>query len=109
MPALVAADNLTLVRLWSCDWEFQHSVHPDQVTTPERGRRILTLPLGHPAVKWLTLTVPEERGAHMTIDDSGDRWSGMLLEFKIQRVGECQHCTHCMEKVVVSEWREHLR
>lgn len=100
----VVPEHATLARLWSKDWEFRHSVHPDAITEPDSHSRVLTLSWDHPAAEWLVHSQPP--GAALTIDRAGGRWSGVLTKWEIRRVGECAQCAHCMGKVVVSEWRD---
>ena len=98
---MAAAPHATLVRLWSPDWVLAHSVPEDRITAHTPEGCVLTLPWTLRAAEWLV----NARGAHITIDDEQGRWTAPLEQWEIRRVGECPHCAHCMEKIVVAKFR----
>ena len=95
----------TLVRLWDKDFNLKFTI--DKIPShhiPEQ--RTLTLPAEHEAAKWLSDGVNEANFfALMTIDDENGRWTAPLDHWKIERVGSCPKCPHCMEMVMRSVWR----
>lgn len=99
MPALTESR----ARVWDGDMSFVGSIASDALAEAENCR-ILTLPLEHLVNRWILTEEP--RGAVLTVDSLEDRWIGRLWQYEIKRVGECPHCSHCMETVVVSEWRD---
>jgi hypothetical protein len=95
---------LTAANLWDKDFNHKFSIDADLVTT-DGADRTVTLPVDHPAARWLIDDVPNERGANLTIDGPNGRWSGPLAHFKVFKVGDCPQCAHCQARGVKSVWR----
>ncbi|WP_280319921.1 hypothetical protein [Nocardia wallacei] len=82
--------------------EFVGDVAADAIEETSEGYSV-TLPW---TLAERLLRAGPNQAAYLTIDGPGGRWSGPLVSWEARRVGECPHCSHCMEKVVVSEWRD---
>lgn len=94
-----------IARLWDSNFTLRHTVDADAIGSTGDGRTI-TLPLDHPAARWLINDVPNERGANLTIDGPNGRWSGPLRHFEVSKVGGCPQCGHCQQKIVRSVWNQ---
>lgn len=74
----------TPIRLWGPDFTLAHTVDANDAIDSDSGT--ITLPLDHPAAKWL-LTILDQpaRAAYATVDTSDGRWSGQLDRFEAHR------------------------
>lgn len=96
----------TQVRIWDKDrnLKFTLDAKPGDCVPDQRK---ITLPLDHEAAKWLVEgAIEKDFCAVLTVDDGLDRWMGPLHHWKVDRVGSCHKCDHCMEKVLRTYWQD---
>ena len=107
MTALEPIAPPQVVRLWDLDWQLGARFYDTDTSIGEAdpAHRTLTLPIEHPAARWLALR-PDRKplGAFVTIDGPDGRWSGVLQRFKVRRAGDCPECAHCRQQQIVAYW-----
>ncbi|MFI7191462.1 hypothetical protein ACIBQ0_17145 [Nocardia nova] len=82
------------------DLRGQLTVEPTKTAT---GDWAVTLPIEDGIAEWLL--ADSRHGAYLTIDEPGGvRQIYRLSHWRVDRVGTCEHCAHCMQKQLTAIW-----
>lgn len=91
------------VRVWDENMDLRGQLLVDVTETAE-GHRSTTLPLDDEIAAWLL--ADSRRGAYLTIEMPGEGRGTVyrLHHYKVDRVGTCPECAHCMQKQLTAVW-----
>ncbi|MET8648435.1 hypothetical protein [Nocardia aurea] len=92
----------TLIRLWDRAGELLHALDSTVKVEQLGDRRQFTLPIEDPAARYLT-SDPPPPFVMATIDEGMSRWSGVIQQWYIRRLGPCPECDHCQQNILVVE------